>query len=165
MSAEDIYARLKAGVVQSIKELELEGGGLAHDIGDKVYSLMSPGNRTGIKSYPAVIVTTFGQVESRHSATNMSENWWRPVAVFIVTNEGAGVVTIEEKILTWRTAIMRLFQQPVRDLPDALRSAVPELCDCVVEPAAIFDGNMQEYQGVASSLVVKPLTTERRKGR
>lgn len=142
-----LATRCRDAVVAVVQSLPLDGlrGVLEKPYPDAVNA-----------DFPAVWVTADGVRESVAAGLNNTNDIGYPVRVLILDrHHQRDLKALREKYEPWRALLVEVFQN--KRLP-----GVPESVQCLVEPLAILDPNLPQYQFVVSGLVVRCLTRKTR---
>lgn len=143
MLSTDLYQRIKAAAQTTIEGLALPNAG-------GVYVQTDLETDSVNIDYPCIVLTSAGLTETLGPGDNLMFQWVFPVNLFIEDNTGKGVLQNEGAYTGWRKAIFNRFHQRRLD-PSLLLDYV----SCMVEPRAMFDVRLPQYQRVQSSMLLK----------
>jgi hypothetical protein len=143
----DLYSRVKLGVVATLKALNLSSPGIGG-----VYSQPDVDTDSTNISFPCIVCVYTGLTEEVLGGDSELRQYNWPVGLMVLDNIGKGVLGNESMYTGWRKQITDAFHQ--QKLMNA-GQAVAGVANCIVMPRLIFDVRLPQFQRVQSSLLIK----------
>lgn len=123
---------------------------------DNVLVQKVPWDRPANDNYPKIIISTIGTETMRKGAgTNVRDDVGYPLMISIIDKDKQTLEDNHSRNLLWRQRIA----QGVRN---QTLGSIPEIYDCTLEPRAIVDPGWFQQNKWHSSMVLIPLSRERR---
>lgn len=154
----ELHDEIKAGVVQIIKDLQIEG------ISGRIYDQLLPDPANMI--FPCIAVTIEGDVERNTGGDTTLQTNEYPTRVYLLDRVQIQVRhDLQRWYLTTRKTAMDAFNQRPRGDDGFKIPGVIDVFRVDVRPSAIIDPKLPQYQHVISGFTVLCEATETRRKR